>query len=69
VVENITHREVNPVSILAAHDDDLVAGIAAHHHGVRRSRPAVNPIALRRCVFGQVDLALEDIQLAHGSVS
>jgi hypothetical protein len=57
------------VPVLAAGDDDLIARLAAHDHGVARARLAVDPVALRRGVLGEIDLAIEDIQLAHGHAS
>ena len=60
VVGIVPDREINPVPAAGIPaDDDLVATRAAHSDAVPAALAAVEDIALRRRVFGQVDLLLE----------
>lgn len=63
VIETVVDGEVNPVLVVVAGDDDLVAGLRAHDRGVPGVGLAVKDIALRGGILREVDLRLEVFEL------
>jgi hypothetical protein len=63
VIAVLVHGKVNPMPVLAARNDDLIAFGLAHDHGIARAGPAIEEVPLVGRVLGQIDIGFEVFQL------